>query len=93
MMSFPFFVLFSPPVFGMSSVAAGSGERKHLPKAFFGSDIEIHRYLKEPESVKKSSIQLPPSPPISHVFLITAGSFLVCYLGFVLIFVGEAIAE
>lgn len=62
MMSFPFFVLFSSLVFGMGSVAAGSGERKHLPKDLFGSDVEIHRYLKEPESVKKSRIQMPPSP-------------------------------
>lgn len=84
MVSFPLFVLFSSLVFGMGSVAAGSGERKHLPKDFFGSDIEIHRYLKESESVKISSIQMPPSP-VSHDFLCIASSFLVCYLGLVLI--------
>lgn len=84
MLSFPLFVLFSSLVFGMGSVSAGSGERKHLPKDFFGSDIEIHGYLKEPESVKKTSVQMPTSP-ISHDFLHIAVSFLVCCLGLVLI--------
>lgn len=75
-------VLFSPLVFGMGSVAAGSGERKHLPKDLFGSDIEIHRCLKEPESAKKIEYSNASRPtPVSLVFLITAGTILVCHLG------------
>lgn len=66
----------------MGSVAAGSGERKHLPKDLFGSDIEIHRCLKEPESAKKIEYSNASRPtPVSLVFLITAGTILVCHLG------------